>query len=68
LIGTEWDLNAKFSCAETEAFFVDSLEAWRKEMKIEKMVLMGHSFGGYMLASYALKVRRFHQDFCPYSV
>jgi pimeloyl-ACP methyl ester carboxylesterase len=39
----------------TEAFFVDSLEAWRKAHDIPKMTLMGHSLGGYLCTGYALK-------------
>lgn len=41
--------------AQAEAFFVDSLEAWRERVGLERMVLLGHSFGGYMVAAYALK-------------
>lgn len=32
--------------AEAEAFFVDSLEAWRREQGLDKVVLCGHSMGG----------------------
>lgn len=41
--------------AETESFFVDSLEEWRKEKNIDRFTLMGHSLGGYMAVCYALK-------------
>ncbi|KAL4859830.1 putative 1-acylglycerol-3-phosphate O-acyltransferase [Chlorella vulgaris] len=41
--------------AEAEEFFVTSLDAWRREQGLEKMVLMGHSMGGYLSACYALK-------------
>ena len=39
----------------TEAFFVESLEAWRKENKIEKMVLAGYCLGGYLSVAYCGK-------------
>lgn len=38
-----------------EDFFVESLEAWRKEHKLEKMTLGGHSMGGYLSVAYCEK-------------
>ncbi|CAG9464868.1 unnamed protein product [Pedinophyceae sp. YPF-701] len=40
---------------KAEGFFIDSLEKWRKVMGIAKMVLVGHSLGGYLVGRYALK-------------
>ena len=40
---------------EAENWFVDSLEEWRKEKKIDRFTLLGHSLGGYMAVAYALK-------------
>jgi cardiolipin-specific phospholipase len=40
---------------EAENWFIDALEEWRKERKIEKFTLLGHSLGGYLAVSYALK-------------
>lgn len=45
----------KAKIAEAESWFIDALEEWRKARKIEKFTLMGHSMGGYMAVSYALK-------------
>mmetsp|Transcript_2211 Transcript_2211/g.6665 ORF Transcript_2211/g.6665 Transcript_2211/m.6665 type:complete len:381 (+) Transcript_2211:44-1186(+) len=39
--------------AEVEEFFVGGLERWRKSMKIDRMVLLGHSIGGYLAVAYA---------------
>eukprot|EP00842_Homolaphlyctis_polyrhiza_P002791 jgi/Hompol1/3512/HPOL_006578-RA len=39
----------------TERYFIDSLEQWRQRMGLEKMVLVGHSMGGYLSTAYALK-------------
>mmetsp|Transcript_8023 Transcript_8023/g.16202 ORF Transcript_8023/g.16202 Transcript_8023/m.16202 type:complete len:404 (-) Transcript_8023:13-1224(-) len=41
------------SVATAESWFVDSLESWRKAQKIDKMVLCGHSMGGYLSVAYS---------------
>ncbi|CAK9781366.1 alpha/beta-hydrolase [Cutaneotrichosporon oleaginosum] len=41
--------------ARAEHFFLSSLEAWRAAEGIERMVLVGHSLGGYLSSAYALK-------------
>ncbi|XP_042035846.1 probable 1-acylglycerol-3-phosphate O-acyltransferase [Salvia splendens] len=43
------------STEETEAWFIDSFEEWRKSKNLSNFVLLGHSFGGYVAAKYALK-------------
>ncbi|KAE8739444.1 hypothetical protein FOCC_FOCC015066 [Frankliniella occidentalis] len=40
---------------QAEEQLVKSVEEWRKEMKLEKMVVLGHSMGGFLAASYAIK-------------
>ncbi|XP_046843579.1 1-acylglycerol-3-phosphate O-acyltransferase ABHD5-like isoform X2 [Xenia sp. Carnegie-2017] len=38
-----------------EETFVDSIEATRKELGLNKFVLLGHSFGGYLACAYSIK-------------
>ena len=42
-------------CNESETFFIESLEEWRKSMKINKFVYIGHSLGGYLGVVYTIK-------------
>jgi abhydrolase domain-containing protein 4 len=37
-----------------EMQFIRSIEEWRKEVNLQKFVLLGHSFGAYLACSYAL--------------
>eukprot|EP00262_Sarcandra_glabra_P010868 TRINITY_DN2641_c0_g1_i1.p1 TRINITY_DN2641_c0_g1~~TRINITY_DN2641_c0_g1_i1.p1 ORF type:complete len:416 (-),score=47.05 TRINITY_DN2641_c0_g1_i1:104-1270(-) len=43
------------STEETEAWFINSFEEWRKAKNLSNFILLGHSFGGYVAAKYALK-------------
>ncbi|OWZ68336.1 hypothetical protein AYX15_00748 [Cryptococcus neoformans] len=41
--------------ARAEHFFLASLENWRECVGVEKMVLVGHSLGGYLASAYAVR-------------
>jgi len=54
----DWKIHAKTredKITEAENWFVDSLEEWRRIRGIEKFTLLGHSLGGYLAVSYAIK-------------
>ncbi|GAB1608735.1 protein ABHD4-like isoform X1, partial [Argonauta hians] len=38
-----------------EEEFVDSIEEWRREMGLERFILLGHSLGSFLATSYAIR-------------
>lgn len=40
---------------EAETQMIRAVEEWRREMKLENFILLGHSMGGFLAASYAIK-------------
>lgn len=38
-----------------EAEFIESIEEWRKQMKLDRFILLGHSLGGFLASSYAIR-------------
>eukprot|EP00118_Oscarella_pearsei_P026216 m.309628 g.309628 ORF g.309628 m.309628 type:complete len:353 (+) comp47137_c0_seq1:26-1084(+) len=38
-----------------EEQFVESIESWRREMGLQKFILLGHSLGAYLATSYSIK-------------
>ncbi|XP_046970080.1 1-acylglycerol-3-phosphate O-acyltransferase ABHD5 isoform X2 [Vanessa cardui] len=40
---------------KVEAQWVESVEQWRREVKIDEFILLGHSLGGFIATAYALK-------------
>lgn len=43
---------------QNEDWFIDRFEQWRKKRGIERFVLIGHSFGGYLSCAYTMKYNR----------
>ncbi|ORY35011.1 Alpha/Beta hydrolase protein [Naematelia encephala] len=41
--------------SRAEHFFLASLESWRQAAGLDKMVLVGHSLGGYLASAYAVR-------------
>jgi len=56
LLGFGRSSRTKFSRDPTEAEreFVESIEDWRKAMNLDKVILLGHSLGGYLSACYSM--------------
>ena len=48
-------IKTKKKVTSAEKFFVESLESWRKHNNLSKMILAGHSMGGYLSVAYAEK-------------
>lgn len=40
---------------EAEDWFIDALEEWRVQKRMDRFTLLGHSLGGYLAVAYALK-------------
>lgn len=57
LLGFGKSSRPKFSkeATEVEDQYIESLERWRRLMRVEKMILLGHSFGGYLSTAYSIK-------------
>lgn len=43
---------------EAEDQFIMYIEAWRAKMKLEKMIMIGHSMGSFLVVTYAMKYPR----------
>lgn len=37
-----------------DALFVQSIEEWRRQLRLEQFILLGHSFGGYVSSLYTM--------------
>lgn len=57
LLGFGRSARPKFSkeADEIEHQYVHAIERWRDIMGIDKMILLGHSFGGYLSSAYAMR-------------
>lgn len=40
---------------DAENQFIDAIEEWRQQMKLDKFILLGHSLGSYLATSYAIR-------------
>ncbi|MBA0721096.1 hypothetical protein Golax_008670 [Gossypium laxum] len=56
------NLHAKALKVKTEAWFVESFEERRRVKNLSNLIILGHSFGGYIASKYALKHPEHVQD------
>lgn len=40
---------------QVERQYVNAIEKWRLELKLDKFILLGHSFGGYLATAYSIQ-------------
>ncbi len=57
-------INFPNKAEDCEKILVDMIEQWRKHMNIESMVVIGHSFGGYISSKYAVAYRERVNHLC----
>lgn len=57
LLGYGKSSRCRFSkdAKEIEDQYVETIEKWRQKLNIEKMIILGHSFGGFLSTAYAIK-------------
>lgn len=56
LVGFARSSRAPFDLAgDVEGQWIETIERWRNKEGIDKFILCGHSFGGYLCGSYAIK-------------
>lgn len=51
----KFNLNTVEGVKQYEDWFIDAIEKWRIKRGLDKFVLVGHSFGGYLSCCYAMK-------------
>ena len=56
LLGFGRSSRPSFPCdaVDVERYFVDSIEEWREKVGLKTFILVGHSLGGFLAASYTL--------------
>ena len=54
-LSSRGDWNDDKTPEEVISYFIEAIEEWRKEVKLSSIILVGHSFGGYLAANYAEK-------------
>lgn len=57
-------LHNKFVIQQYEDYYLDRIERWRKSNKLNKINLVGHSFGGYLSFKYAVKYPHAIENLC----
>lgn len=50
--------NTKEDIYKIEDWFIDAMEEWRIKRNINRFVLIGHSFGGYLSSAYVMKYNK----------